>query len=388
MDVYVHNLDPFFIHFWGDFGIRWYGLAYLTGFIAGLVYVAKMAPRGAGIGLSIDKLTDFTTWMAIGTLAGGRLGYAVFYSPDLLTDFSNQFPFWGVLAVHKGGMASHGGIVGIIIATVLYSRIHKVPILHLMDLTCAGGALGIFLGRIANFINGELFGRVVQSAIPWAVKFPSEMYLWTSQKVSELYKIEPAVKALKEVELYPPQMSFFTEFLLRIKSLFSGVSFPKGEMVSVTPEMWKEWVSNYRYDSMAYHGVNRVVESLIQAIQNGNQQVTEALAPFLSARHPSQLYESFMEGFLVFVVVCIVWRKPRRPGVVSVFFGLTYLVVRIIGEQFRMPDVQIGYQALGLTRGQWLSIAYFAILAVIFYISKKQNLPKMGGWTKETQTDS
>jgi phosphatidylglycerol:prolipoprotein diacylglycerol transferase len=382
MTTYVHNIDPFFIHFWGDLGIRWYGLAYLTGFIAGLVYVAKMAPRGAGIGLKVEQLTDFTTWMAIGTLAGGRLGYAVFYSPELLLDFSASFPFWGVFAVHKGGMASHGGIAGIMIATILYSRIHKVPILHLMDLTCVGGALGIGLGRIANFINGELFGRPTESAVSWAVKFPQEMYLWSSGQVSKLFSLEPAVLALKEVEMFPPQLSFFQELGLRYKVLSEGIQFPVGEKMTLTADLWKEWVTGYRYDSEAYQGVNRVIESLIQATQTGQSEVIKALEPLLTARHPSQLYQSALEGFLVFAVVCIVWIKPRRPGIVSGYFGLSYLIARIIGENFRMPDAHIGFEALGLTRGQWLSIGYFAIVALIFYVSKKQNLPLMGGWTK------
>lgn len=379
--AYVHNIDPFFLHFWGEFGIRWYGLAYLAGFLLGLYYVAQMSKRGAGIGLKIEQLTDFTTWMAIGTLAGGRLGYAVFYAPELLLEFNASFPFWGVFAVHKGGMASHGGIAGIMIATILYSRIHKIPIMHLMDLTCVGGALGIGLGRIANFINGELFGRPVESAVSWAVKFPQEMYLWTSGQVAKLFTLEPAVLALKEVELFPPQFSFFQEMSLRFKMWTSGGVFPTGEKTALTADLWKEWVTGYRSGGEAYHAVNRVIESLIQATQNGQVEVIQALQPVLTPRHPSQLYQSLLEGFLVFFVICIVWLKPRRPGVISAVFGATYLVARIIGEEFRMPDAHIGFQALGLTRGQWISIGYFAIVGLIFYVSKKQNLPLMGGWT-------
>ncbi len=379
----MHDIDPFALHFFADVGIRWYGLAYLAGFVAGLIYVINMAQRGNGIGLSTDKLIDFTTWMAIGTLAGGRLGYAIFYSPELLWEFTPSFPFWGVFAVHKGGMASHGGITGIIVATILYSRIHKVPILHLMDLTCVGGALGICLGRIANFINGELFGRVVTKPLSWAVKFPQEMYLWTSKEISRLFHLESAVVALKEVELHPPSSSLFSQLSSWVKNGFSESGFPKGEMTSLSPDLWKEWVSGYRYDSSDYHAVNRVVESLIEATQSGHQKVIEALEPVLSARYPSQLIQSFLEGFLVLCIITIVWIKPRRPGVISGAFGVAYLSARIIGEQFRMPDSHLGFQALGLTRGQWLSVAYFGVVALIFYISKKQNLPRMGGWVRD-----
>lgn len=380
MSAYVHNIDPFFIHFWGDLGIRWYGLAYLVGFILGLVYVIKMSQRGAGVDVSPEKLIDFTTWMAIGTLAGGRLGYAVFYSPDLLLDFSSTFPFWGVFAVHKGGMASHGGMIGIMIATVAFARINKVNILHLIDLCCVGGALGIFLGRIANFINGELYGRMASESFSWAVKFPQEMYLWSSQQVSRLFSLEASVVALGEVELNPPQLSFLADIWLRFKGLFTGVSFPQGEMTPLTSEVWTQWVKNYKYDTSSYHGVNRTIESLIQATQNGNQKVTEALGQVLTARHPSQLYQSFLEGFLVLAIICIIWIRPRRPGIIAGCFGSLYLAARIIGEQFRMPDSHIGFQALGLTRGQWISVGCFLIVAIIFYFSKKQNLPVKGGW--------
>jgi phosphatidylglycerol:prolipoprotein diacylglycerol transferase len=382
MEFYVHNIDPFAIHFWGEVGIRWYGLAYLAGFILGLTYVIKMSKRGAGIALGREQLTDFTTWMAIGTLAGGRVGYAIFYSPDLLTDFSSDFPFWGVFAVHKGGMASHGGITGVMIATVLYARIHKVPILHLIDLTCVGGSLGIFLGRIANFINGELYGRAIESDVAWAVKFPQEMYLWSSKQVSKLFDVSDAAVALGEVEISKPSFGLMQELSLRFKELTSSFQYPKGETAVITAEQWRDWVTTYTSDAVSNIAVNRTIESLILATQSGNQKVIDALSPVLTARHPSQLYQGLMEGLLVFLICVVIWLKPRRPGVIAGWFGFCYLVARIIGEQFRLPDAHLGYQALGLTRGQWISIAYFGVVALLFWISKKQNLEPRGGWSK------
>src|SRR5690606_2859466 len=105
-----------------------------------------------------------------GTLIGGRLGYCLFYKPELLISFSSGFPFWGVLEVHKGGMASHGGILGIMVACWLFARREKIPTLHAIDVAAFGGQWGVIYGRIANFINGELYGREASEGFKWAVK--------------------------------------------------------------------------------------------------------------------------------------------------------------------------------------------------------------------------
>ncbi|MEO0335565.1 MAG: prolipoprotein diacylglyceryl transferase family protein, partial [Pseudomonadota bacterium] len=172
------------------------------------------------------------------------------------------------------------------------------------------------------------------------------------------------------------------ELSLRFKEITSNFQYPKGETVVITAEQWRDWVTNYSSDAVSNLAVNRTIESLIWATQNGNQKVIAALEPVLTARHPSQLYQGLMEGLLVFGICVIIWLKPRRPGVIAGWFGFSYLVARIIGEQFRLPDAHIGFQAMGLTRGQWISIAYFGVVALIFYISKKQNLKPRGGFTK------
>src|ERR1035437_3608400 len=112
--VWVHNLNPFLIRFTETVGVRWYGLAYLSGFVTGAMIITFIAKRGRST-LNPELITDFITYVVLGTMIGGRLGYALFYGPDLLTDFSSRFPYWGVLRVWEGGMASHGGIAGILV---------------------------------------------------------------------------------------------------------------------------------------------------------------------------------------------------------------------------------------------------------------------------------
>lgn len=363
MAVYVHDLDPFAIQFpeaWriGSLhldGIRWYGLAYLAGFVCGFLIIRYMSRRGT-TPMKTSEIADFITMVAVGTMVGGRLGYCIFYSPQLLLDFTASPPFWGVLRVYEGGMASHGGIIGIIAVCVWWARTRKMDVFHTLDLVVFGGALGIFFGRIANFINGELWGREAPADLSWAVKFPQEMYNWTRDGLSKLLEIGPAVEQLGQVTT------------------------SQGEVIKLNAELWKNWVQHYRTDVQSWNVVNAVIEQLVVSIQNGATNVSAAIAPYLTPRYPSQLIQALLEGLLVFVILAILWIKPRKPGLISAGFGFLYAIARIIGEQFRMPDAHIGYQWLGLTRGQWLSVAMFAAILGYTYLVLRRKSEPMGGW--------
>ncbi len=362
-DVYVHNLDPFAIEFSEGFnigsfpleGIRWYGLAYLAGFIIGYFTIRAMAKRKT-TPIKIGEVADFITMVAFGTMIGGRLGYCLFYAPQLLIDFSLSPPFWGALKVTEGGMSSHGGMLGVILVCVWWAKTRKIDVFHTIDLVVFGGAMGFFFGRLANFVNGELYGREAPADLSWAVKFPQEMYLWTKESLSKLTEISPAVEKLGEITT------------------------AKGEIVKLTADSWKNWVSHYRTDGQSWNLVNEVIEKLILATQTGQTQVIEALAPFLTPRYPSQLIQSLLEGLLVFILLNIIWLKPRKAGVVSAWFGIFYAVARFIGEQFRMPDAHIGLQLWGLTRGQWLSIGMLLLVFGYLFWAMRRDAKPMGGW--------
>ena len=363
--VWVHNLNPFLIQFTEHVGVRWYGLAYLTGFIIGALIMRFIALRGRGT-MAPDLVTDFITYVVLGTMIGGRVGYALFYGPDLLTDFSSTPPFWGVLRVWEGGMASHGGIAGVLIASILFAKRHKIDWRHLGDLTVLGGSVGIFCGRMANFINGELFGREAPPTLAWAVKFPGEMYLWLKHDIE---------KKLSDPTAGPDLLGKMTN---AVKALPAG----QGQM---EPSQWQALVAQVRTSGYVRNQIQNVIERVINAIQTGNEQVRQALGVELTPRHPSQLYEGALEGILLFVIVFWFWRKPRKPGVAGSLWLTLYAIVRIIGEQFRMPDAQIGYQLLGLTRGQWLSIAMLVISIGLLVWTSRRNVPLIAGWGPEAQ---
>lgn len=345
MDLsYLHAIDPFAIRFSETFGIRWYGLAYLAGFVLGFWIIQALCRRGRLL-IATEQISDFVFAVALGTIVGGRLGYCLFYSPDLFIRFRSELPFWGVLAVNEGGMASHGGIIGIVVACYLFGRKRGIPTAHLCDLTTLGGTLGVFFGRIANFINGELIGRPAAETTKWVVKFPQDIFLWPSQEPSRLLQLKDIVGQL-----------------------------------GISAEQWGAMLSGLGREWSAVTAVEGVLVRIVSEIQAGNTAVASALGPLLVPRYPSQIYEALLEGLLMFILLNLIWIKPRKPGVITGAFLSMYSVVRFIGEQYRMPDAQIGYEIFGLTRGQILSIFLLCFGLLVLVISSRLERKAVGGW--------
>lgn len=163
---WVHDLSPFvpFLQFSENFGVRWYGLAYVLGFVGAVWLLQLYAKKGRSL-LPAEKSWDFIVVLVVGVMLGGRLGSFLFYHPeDLIANPLSFFRVW------EGGMASHGGFIGVAVAVIWYARSQKIPFLHLSDLVVSTAPLGLMFGRIANFINGELWGKIAD--LPWAVIFP------------------------------------------------------------------------------------------------------------------------------------------------------------------------------------------------------------------------
>lgn len=167
---WVHDLSPFvFGLHWGDIGIRWYGLAYLLGLAWGWWMVKRWAAGGRAP-MQPAQVGDLVLAGGVGMIVGGRLGYVLLYEPHLLWEFGAKAPWWGLLAIQNGGMASHGGLIGLAIGGWWFCRRQRCSIPVVVDMIAATAPLGVCLGRIANFINGELYGR--PGSVPWAVIFP------------------------------------------------------------------------------------------------------------------------------------------------------------------------------------------------------------------------
>ena len=250
----------------GPVAIRWYSMAYLVGIILGW-WLASSRVKKYDLGLSKTNCEDVAFAVTLGIILGGRIGYILFYgSGQYLQNPLEIFALW------HGGMSFHGGIFGVIIALFVSSRLIKYPFLKLTDLVAPVVPIGIFLGRIANFINDELWGRVTDVA--WAVRFPRGGFL---------------------------------------------------------------------------------------------------------PRHPSQIYEACLEGIALFVILNLLWKNKwcrEHDGVISGAFLLGYSCFRAISEQFREPDVQIGFLWGGFTMGQWLSLPITLIglfLLLRWFLPKKEN---------------
>jgi phosphatidylglycerol---prolipoprotein diacylglyceryl transferase len=162
-------IDPILISI-GPIAIRWYALAYIVGILLGWLYartvVARPALWGGTAPMTVADYDDFVVWVTLGIILGGRIGYVLFYNPAYFASHPLE-----VLQLWNGGMSFHGGFLGCVVAGVLFARHRGISILSLGDITCAAGTIGLFLGRIANFINGELWGR--RTDVPWAMVFPT-----------------------------------------------------------------------------------------------------------------------------------------------------------------------------------------------------------------------
>jgi len=328
--AYLHRLDPFAIEFSKGFGIRWYGLSYLAGFLVGYLLIRRIVRVGVST-LKPQDVGDMVVAGAIGVFLGGRLGYALFYDRALFYTFTSDPPWWNLLAIQRGGMASHGGILGFVLAMLIYARRRGHSWAHLLDLGAFGAPIGLFFGRIANFINGELFGRACDPHFPLAVKFPREIYEWSAD---QRLKLQPVYDALPPL---PPSQR------------------------------------------------GNLDEQVIRAVQAGNQQVIDTLRPLLTPRHPSQLYEALLEGVVVFLVLAFVWRKPCKPLVVGGWFMVTYGVVRVFVEFFRQPDEGIPLW-WNFSRGQWLSLPLVLGGLLIIVLASRRNVPRLGGWMPQKKS--
>ena len=270
---FVDNFDPFLFRIWNNVGPRWYGLAYVTAFGAGWLMMRLLARRGYA-DVNESQAGDFITWASLfGVLFGGRIGYALFYKPEMF-----QEPL-SLLRVWEGGMASHGGMIGLILFTLYYARRYKTSWTNLGDNLVVAAPIGLFLGRMANFINGELYGRATQ--VSWAMQFPKEILddrALESRALDLCGKIDP-------------------------------------EMTSA--------------------------DAIIQGARH-NPHIVDALRSVLSPRHPSQLYEAALEGVVLFAIMWFARTRTRQPnGVLTGIFFICYSVFRIIAEIFREPDAPL-----------------------------------------------
>lgn len=351
LPAWLHDLDPFALRLGGDIGLRWYGLSYLAGFAAGLVLLKFLARRGA-VRIASERAIDVIITLAIAAMVGGRLGYVLFYQPSLLWTFESSLPFWSVLALNQGGMASHGGMIGVAIAAWLVARGPKdeqgnrpsrIGPLEATDAIAMVAPAGLMFGRLANFINGELLGKVVaapgQDAPWWAVRFPQE----------HLGDHAPQLEPQQEVQLV--------------------------RLVSEVDPAAASFAEGY--------------ETVLARLQAGSVEVAQRLEPLVSARHPSQLYQAAAEGLAVGLVCWFVARKPRTPGAVSAAFLMTYGILRIVTELYRLPDAHLTVQQfLGLSRGQWLSTAMVLIgVGILVWTKRVSTAQPHLGWASRGRPD-
>jgi len=256
--MFINNFDPVAFHLF-SLEIRWYSLSYIFGIIFGWVYCKIYLIKNQNV---LKLFDDLISYLIIGIILGGRLGYIIFYNPIYYSkNLSEIFMIW------NGGMSFHGGVLGVIVATYLFGRKNKINYFIFLDLIAMAAPIGIFLGRITNFINSELYGR--ETNLYWSVKF---------EKIDNL------------------------------------------------------------------------------------------------SRHPSQIYEAFFEGIILFLLLNIVFKKYyyKSVGVISSLFIIFYSLFRFMIEYTREPDPQLGIIFTYFTMGQLISIIFF-IFGLLIYFNKNES---------------
>ena len=243
----TNNFDPVAFSIF-SLNFRWYSLAYIFGIIIGWILAKNYLVKNDEI---LKKFDDYVTFLIIGIILGGRLGYVIFYNLDYYKNNILEIFF-----IWQGGMSFHGGLLGVILASVWFAKKNNQDPYLYLDVVSIVAPIGIFFGRVANFINSELYG--IETSLPWGVKFI---------KVDDLY------------------------------------------------------------------------------------------------RHPSQLYEAFFEGIILFVILLYLRKKflMRSPGFISGMFLLIYSTFRFLIEFLRAPDEQLGYILLNLSMGQIISLIFLVI---------------------------
>ena len=257
--MFINNFDPVAFEVF-SLEIRWYSLAYIFGIVLGWIYCKKKLIKDP---IVLDIFDDFITYLIIGIILGGRIGYALFYNFSYYINNPLE-----ILMVWNGGMSFHGGLIGVILSCVIFGKKHKINSFIFLDLVALSAPIGIFFGRVANFINSELYGRATD--LPWGVQFV-----------------------------------------------------------------------------------------LIDNIK----------------RHPSQIYEAFFEGIILFFILNYLFRRKYivTPGKLSALFLIFYSLFRYSLEFFRVPDPQIGFLFLNSTLGQIISLLFFVIGVLLFYLKKNEN---------------
>jgi phosphatidylglycerol:prolipoprotein diacylglycerol transferase len=332
--AYLHTLDPVAFSL-GPVTVKWYPLTYITGFVIAYVLWRWLIKTRRSV-IPKDYLGDVIAYFVFAVAVGARLGYVLFYRPELLIDFSADFPFWGVLALHKGGMSSHGGMLGVIAACFYIHRERGIPKMHLFDVTALVAPPGLGLGRLGNWVNGELWGKALPASQQtyaggsspwWSVKYPAEL----SEPGFDQSRFASAADAIKEHLFLPADTDLAT-----------------------------------------------VIDSAVRAMEGGDDHMVALLQPALTAYYPSPLFQALTDGPLMMLILVIVWWRPRLPGTVGAWFFISYGILRISSEVWRQPDDGVAL-LLGLSRGQVLSVLLTLTGCIGLYYVGRRDVPRLGG---------
>ncbi|HHI80897.1 MAG TPA: prolipoprotein diacylglyceryl transferase [Planctomycetes bacterium] len=304
-EILFPGIDPVLIDFPGPIDIRWYGLMYLVGFVLGHYLLVRLC-RSGFLPLAEEKVSDLILYLILGVMIGGRVGYILFYDPSLL------WPLHRIIQVWRGGMAFHGALIGIFVATLLFARRNKLSFWKLTDALALVGPPGLFFGRIANFINGELYGRIAGKDLPWGMRFPTDPVAAQLLGLGGLEKREQELRILKALG--------------------------DGEWLRIKSQV------PLRHPSQLYEalGEGLLLFLILWGIYRNRQKAG----------------------------------KPLSTGTYGALFLLGYGIFRFFIEFFRQPDPQLGLVLWSFSRGQELCFAMILVGLVLLWLRRGKGDPQ------------
>jgi phosphatidylglycerol:prolipoprotein diacylglycerol transferase len=313
LEVPFPRVDPVLVHVAGPIDVRWYGLAYAAGFLLAWLVLRHLSRIGF-LRVGEAAIGDLLFALILGVVLGGRIGFLLFYDlPTVIRNPAQAVRIW------EGGLSFHGGLLGVMAAALWFTRKHRIGWLHLCDSLALAVPFGIFFGRIANFVNGELFGRPAPASLPWGMRFPTD----------------PVAMRL---------MGADTVRGLRAREQVVDMAYRSGLWEQIRPMV------PLRHPSQLYEAA---MEGLLLAIV--------LWAVFLWARRSG---------------------RRLGTGAYAGIFGLGYGIVRMVGELFRLPDAQFrtatnpAGTVLGpLTMGQTLS-SLMVVAGIVILVSALRRGPE------------
>jgi|GEM_PF-5623646 len=313
----IHDFGPEMLTLFGALRLQWFGSFVFVGVIVSAWFASWIAHR-QNAGFSQALVGSALSWMFIGSLLGGRIGYGLFYDTNMFFRFRPEFPVWGLLAFSEGGLSWHGAVLGALVASIFFAHRSGLSQMYILDLTAWVAPLLLFFSRLGSYFSAELLGAVSSAPTPIAFKYPAEILRWPEE---------------------------VPEKFAQISDLGSA-------------------------------------QEIFNRFQAGDLALQTQVLPLLEFRYPFALISALAEGLLVFILLFLIWKSSRKPGMVTSAYLFFTAMAGFAVSTFEWIDASKNPSLLSFSLYQWICL-FTALWALIFYVlwvrSRSMSIP---GWSR------